>query len=261
MINAYDKGNQKSFVIEGSETPQTVPVWMWIIILVIAAWGAYYGITSVSYTHLDVYKRQDYAMNQRMDVWRNTANLLGSERTGPDLTNIGERQPSVDWQLLHLYQPRAVVEQSVMPAYQWLFKEKDYLEKGDVEVKVPEKFLQNKFKKVVATKDAINLVAYLLSLKQLKLPDGTTPPEFLYKQKEKAAATGGGTALPDGGEIYNGNCVACHQANGDALPGAFPHLKASPIVLAAAFPFSVPRCMPGSPPHTTSPLEMSPRQV
>lgn len=45
MINAYDKGNQKSFVIEGSETPQTVPVWMWILILVIAAWGAYYGIT------------------------------------------------------------------------------------------------------------------------------------------------------------------------------------------------------------------------
>ena len=108
---------------------------------------------------------------------------------------------------------------------------KDYLEKGDVEVKVPEKFLKNKFKKVVATKDAMNLVAYLLSLKQIKLPDGTTPPEFLYKQKEKAAATGGGTALPDGGEIYNGNCVACHQANGEGLPGAFPPLKGSPIVL------------------------------
>lgn len=45
MINAYDKGNQKSFVIEGSETPQTVPVWMWIIIILIAGWGAYYLIT------------------------------------------------------------------------------------------------------------------------------------------------------------------------------------------------------------------------
>lgn len=45
MINAYDKGDQKSFVIEGSETPQTVPVWMWIIIILIAGWGAYYGIT------------------------------------------------------------------------------------------------------------------------------------------------------------------------------------------------------------------------
>lgn len=45
MINAYDKGNQKSFMIEGSETPQTVPVWMWVIILIIAGWSAYYGIT------------------------------------------------------------------------------------------------------------------------------------------------------------------------------------------------------------------------
>lgn len=45
MINAYDKGNQKSFVIEGSETPRTVPVWMWVIIILIAGWSAYYGIT------------------------------------------------------------------------------------------------------------------------------------------------------------------------------------------------------------------------
>ena len=42
----------------------------------------------------------DYAQNHRMDVWRNTPNLLGSERTGPDLTAIGERQPSLDWHLL-----------------------------------------------------------------------------------------------------------------------------------------------------------------
>lgn len=48
MINAYDKGMQKSFVIEGSETPQTVPVWFWILIMVIAAWSAYYGITYFS---------------------------------------------------------------------------------------------------------------------------------------------------------------------------------------------------------------------
>ena len=45
MINAYDKGNQKSFMIEGSETPQTIPVWIWIIIILFAGWAAYYGIT------------------------------------------------------------------------------------------------------------------------------------------------------------------------------------------------------------------------
>jgi hypothetical protein len=40
MINAYDKGNQKSFMIEGSETPQTIPVWIWIIIILFAGWAA-----------------------------------------------------------------------------------------------------------------------------------------------------------------------------------------------------------------------------
>lgn len=48
MINAYDKGLPKSFVIEGSETPQTVPVWVWIMIMIIAAWSAYYLITEHS---------------------------------------------------------------------------------------------------------------------------------------------------------------------------------------------------------------------
>ena len=48
MINAYDKGLPKSFVIEGSETPQTVPVWFWIIIILFAAWAAYYLITYFS---------------------------------------------------------------------------------------------------------------------------------------------------------------------------------------------------------------------
>ena len=35
-----------------------------------------------------------------------TPELLGSERTGPDLTNIGVRQPSPVWQYMHLFEPR-----------------------------------------------------------------------------------------------------------------------------------------------------------
>lgn len=30
--------------------------------------------------------------------------------------------------------------------------------------------------------------------------------------------------------LYAANCQACHQANGEGLPGAFPPLKGSPIV-------------------------------
>ncbi|MEZ4790278.1 MAG: cbb3-type cytochrome c oxidase subunit II [Flavobacteriales bacterium] len=47
---------------------------------------------------------------------------MGSERTGPDLTNIGKRQPGVQWHLLHLYDPR-MVQGSIMPRYPWLFEE------------------------------------------------------------------------------------------------------------------------------------------
>jgi len=34
-----------------------------------------------------------------------------------------------------------------------------------------------------------------------------------------------------GQQLYAHNCLACHQADGLGIPGAFPALKASPLVL------------------------------
>lgn len=48
MINAYDKGNQKSFIITGSETPRTIPFWIWVIVIIFIAWALYYEITSAN---------------------------------------------------------------------------------------------------------------------------------------------------------------------------------------------------------------------
>lgn len=42
MINAYGKGDQKSFLIEGSETPQSIPWWVWTLIIGFAGWALYY---------------------------------------------------------------------------------------------------------------------------------------------------------------------------------------------------------------------------
>lgn len=174
----------------------------------------------------------DYAANTRLDFLRNTATLMGTERTGPDLTNIGSRQPSMAWNLLHLYQPRAVVDKSIMPAYPFLFEVKDKLGKNDVEVVVPDDFRKGITGKIVATTEVLNLVAYLQSLKQTPLPDGKVPMEFLYKKKEvPVAANGKADNLPDGEALYTQNCASCHQANGEGLKGAFPALKGSPIVL------------------------------
>ena len=48
MINAYDKGNQQKFLIEGSETPQSIPSWLWILLVAFLGWAAFYIITNFS---------------------------------------------------------------------------------------------------------------------------------------------------------------------------------------------------------------------
>jgi len=47
--------------------------------------------------------------------------LWGTRRIGPDLSREGSAR-SADWQLAHLYSPRRLVPDSVMPAFPWLFE-------------------------------------------------------------------------------------------------------------------------------------------
>ncbi len=91
--------------------------------------------------------------------------LLGTQRTGPDLANAGARQPNDVWHLIHLYNPRAVVPTSVMPAYPWYFESKPLSQPGDVVVPVPDRYKQGAGV-IVANSDAVALVRYLQSLKQ-----------------------------------------------------------------------------------------------
>lgn len=49
--------------------------------------------------------------------------LWGSKRTGPDLARVGGRY-SDDWHKVHLFNPRIVVPESIMPAYPWLYDNK-----------------------------------------------------------------------------------------------------------------------------------------
>ena len=89
--------------------------------------------------------------------------LLGVSRTGPDLFNIGARQPSSDWHLAHLFQPRSVTPGSVMPAYPFLFKVVAHPGPNDKVVSLPPQFAP-KAGAVVATQEVLDLVAYLTSL-------------------------------------------------------------------------------------------------
>ncbi|TXE09086.1 c-type cytochrome [Gelidibacter salicanalis] len=170
---------------------------------------------------------------KRMDVWRQSPSVLGSERTGPDLTNIGIRQPSEDWHLLHLYNPRAVVSASVMPSYPWLFREVDSasLKKYDKVVAVPKELFNKPGKKIVASYDALRLVDYLKYLKQTELPGGNVNdfiPALKKIQAERSESQQAGGL--DGAKLYSQVCAACHQDGGKGIVGAFPSLVGSAIV-------------------------------
>ena len=96
---------------------------------------------------------------------------LGTMRTGPDLLNVGARLPSEEWHLTHLYQPRAIFDWSIMPAYPFLFEEKAEAAPGEVVVKLPPEY-RPEGKVVVAKQSALDLVAYLLSLDRSYPVDG-----------------------------------------------------------------------------------------
>ena len=169
---------------------------------------------------------------KRLDVWRQSPSLLGSERTGPDLTNIGIRQPSEDWHLLHLYNPRAVVSASVMPSYPWLFREVDSvaLRQDDKIVAVPKNLFNKPGKKIIASNDALRLVDYLKYLKQTEMPSGTIDDFIPALRKIQAERSEGGQQSLDGAKLYAQVCVACHQDTGKGIVGAFPSLVGSAIV-------------------------------
>src|SRR5258706_7476239 len=161
-----------------------------------------------------------------------TPELLGSERTGPDLTNAGVRQPSTVWQFIHLYNPRAVVPESIMPAFNWMFKVVDQAPAGTAPVPLPKAYAPANGV-VVPEHQAEVLVAYLQSLKQPTLPDASgqasggavaatrdASPAPMSTAGSGSATGGADTAK--GKALFTANCAACHQANGQGLPGAFP---------------------------------------
>jgi len=171
---------------------------------------------------------------KRLDLWRQSPSILGSERTGPDLTSIGKRQPSEDWHLLHLYNPRAVVSESVMPSYPWLFQEVDSASLGEDDkiVAVPKEFFNKPGRKIIASEEALQLVDYLKSLQQTELSSGNINDFIpaLEKIQTEGMNSGNKTGQLDGGKLFSQACAACHQETGKGVVGAFPSLVGSDIV-------------------------------
>ncbi len=92
--------------------------------------------------------------------------MLGSQRIGPDLADVGSRLPVAEWHLLHLYNPKIIEKKSVMPPYRFLFeKRKTGREPSPNALQFTGEFATERGYEIVPTDQAKALVAYLISLR------------------------------------------------------------------------------------------------
>jgi cbb3-type cytochrome c oxidase subunit II len=137
--------------------------------------------------------------------------LWGTRRIGPDLSREGAVR-SPDWQLSHLYNPRHMVADSVMPPFAWLFDG------------APDRPKQ----------DARDLLAYIETLgrnRELAGPEADTPvlnasAAMTRRQGDHPKLT----ASQDrsrGLRLYARNCASCHgphgEGDGPGAAGLHPH--------------------------------------
>jgi cbb3-type cytochrome c oxidase subunit II len=143
--------------------------------------------------------------------------LWGTRRIGPDLSReAGVR--SADWQFSHLYGPRNLVADSVMPAFPWLFDGSP--DRPDQEAR-----------------DVVDYLETLGSNRALAGPEGEAhalaacncsdderryafSPGPLNASPAMARRTGdfpepAGGDLARGGAVYAQNCAGCHGARGE----------------------------------------------
>src|SRR5205823_9149365 len=92
--------------------------------------------------------------------------LLGSQRIGPDLANVGARPLDAHWHLLHLYAPQLEVKGSTMPPFRFLFEKRkiERMRSADA-LELPAEFAPSAGFEIIPKREAKELVAYLLSLR------------------------------------------------------------------------------------------------
>jgi cytochrome c oxidase cbb3-type subunit 2 len=119
--------------------------------------------------------------------------MLGSQRVGPDLANIGHRQTNEMVLLAHIYDPQSTMPKSVMPPYRYLFN-KHTLKPGEKKSADALEFVKvGPNEEVIPTDDARALAAYLLSLHSEAILFETPPPP---RPKTNNAAAASGTNAP-----------------------------------------------------------------
>lgn len=127
-------------------------------------------------------------------IWEQPV-LLGSQRLGPDLRNLGARKDGQegrdgrDWHYRHLYNPQLTSPGSVMPPYRFLFETRKIVGQASphaIQHLLPAAEQPEAGYEIVPTPRAEALVSYLMSLR-----DGGAYPESNNVYTPPAPKAGG----------------------------------------------------------------------
>jgi len=188
-----------------------------------------YIANGCTYCHTQFVRNIDWGLGaeriaQSGDYVAERPHLLGSERTGPDLSQEGGEHPD-DWHLAHYTNPRFVRPESMMPSFAYLGKE------GIAALTA--------YKQALGFKDADFRVARQQQWKKQAIEAYSSGPdesvEWLYAHiagpwreiANPSPTTEAG--LSRGKRIYQGYCTGCHGPVGDGMGPAQPYLNPPPL--------------------------------
>jgi len=120
--------------------------------------------------------------------------MLGSQRVGPDLANVGSRLADPQWHLRHLYAPGLDVKGSTMPPYRYLFDVRKIAGAPSPNaLQLSGDFAPTPGFEVVPTAEATALAAYLVSLRS-DVPLFSSPLNVASAGPVTGGSTGTATA-------------------------------------------------------------------
>jgi cytochrome c oxidase cbb3-type subunit 2 len=158
-----------------------------------------------NYCHTQYVREEDTGMgpvSQGGDYTFDNPMILGSERTGPDLSYIG-RKRSEAWEIEHWKDPRKLSPLSIMPSFEFLSEQ-----------------------------DLIDLAAYIFNLgdrtaaEWMVLPPETytksqdpfeIPPSQSSSDQPQGWSSWNAAELQEGKELYVERCLTCHGCAGNGL--------------------------------------------
>lgn len=188
-----------------------------------------YIANGCTYCHSQYVRPQDWGpgaerIAQKGDYVNQSPALLGSERTGPDLSQEGGEHPD-DWHLAHFINPRYTRPRSLMPAFA-------FEGKGDIDAVTA--YVQS-----LGYKDADARVALQRRFKDEAMRAYRMGPDANIKylhsrvplgwREMKSQTVASPASVARGENVYVDYCLGCHGPVGDGNGPAAPYLMPTPV--------------------------------